>query len=290
MKKVVIIGANGQLGYDLVRIGNKYKEELHIIPLTRNDIDITNKNLVNKVLSSIKPNFIINTAAFHQTELCEVESKKAFEVNSVGVKNLVDISKDLDSILIHISTDYVFDGKKIVFKEPYIETDNPNPLNLYGISKYAGELLITHYLDTFYIVRVSSLFGKKGASSKGGNFVIKIIKKAMENQSLQVVNDIFMSPTYTYDAAVEIFNLILEQKPFGIYHISNKGYCSWFEFAKKILEIKGIAAEVIPISHIDLPTQVKRPLWSPLKSIKGIDMPYWEDALYRFLQEIEFIK
>ena len=188
--------------------------------------------------------------------------------------------------LIHISTDYVFDGKKLKEKKPYVESDKPNPINIYGISKYAGELIVQNYLEKFYIVRVASLFGKRVASGKGGNFVYAILEKAKKGEELKVIDDIYMSPTYTYDASKKIWNLILKEKPYGVYHITNAGYCSWYEFASKILELANIKVRIKPVKHTEFKMKAKRPLWSPLNSEKGISMPYWEDALKRFLSDI----
>ncbi|QJA05888.1 dTDP-4-dehydrorhamnose reductase [Thermosulfurimonas marina] len=278
--KVVVIGASGQLGQDIV---NAKPGLVKLVGLTHSDIEITDKDSVFSVLTSLEPDVIINTAAFHKTDLCEDEPEKAFFINAVGVKNLVEVCKSMDSILVHISTDYVFDGAKITEKEPYTEEDLPNPINIYGISKYAGELIVKNYLDKYYIVRVASLYGKAGASGKGGNFVYTILKKAKAGEPLRVVDDIFMSPTYTLDAAREIWKLILEERPFGTYHVTNLGYCSWYEFAKKILEYAGVDASIEPVKHTEFKTKAKRPLWSPLKSVKGIELRPWEEALKEFI-------
>jgi len=283
--KVAVIGANGQLGSDLLRAGLKYSN-VELIPLTRKELDITVREQVYEVFKSIKPDFVINTAAFHKTDLCEIETSKAFKINTEGVKNLVETCTELNTALVHISTDYVFDGKKLKEKKPYVESDKPNPINIYGISKYAGELIVQNYLEKFYVVRVASLFGRRGASGKGGNFVYTILEKAKKGEELKVIDDIYMSPTYTYDASKEIWNLILNEKPYGIYHITNTGYCSWYEFAFKILEFANIKTRIKPVKHTEFKMKAKRPLWSPLNSEKYISMPHWENALHRFIQSI----
>jgi len=285
--RVAVIGAKGQLGQDIVKTVPK---DVILETFTHQDFDITNKKDVMDYLGSEnKFDVIINTAAFHKTDQCEEEPEKAFLVNTIGVKNLVDICKKNDSILIHISTDYVFDGNKLESKKPYTEEETPNPINVYGLSKYAGELIIKNYLEKYYIVRVASLYGKAGASGKGGNFVYTIIKKAKNGEPLKVIDDIFMSPAYTLDAAKKIWEIILEKKPYGIYHVTNSGYCSWYEFAVKILEYSGLRnkVDIKPVKHTEFKTKARRPLWSPLKSTKGIELRRWDEALKDFINSLE---
>ena len=281
--KVLITGANGQLATDLIKTAPK---EVELIPLTRKELDITKKEQVENILKQYKPDVVINTAAFHKTDLCEEEVKKTFEVNTFAVKYFVDYCGEQDIIFLHIITDYVFDGRKGEIKEPYNEDDIPNPINIYGLSKYAGELIIKNYLQKFYILRVASLYGKAGASGKGGNFVYTILKKAKAKEPLRVVDDIIMSPTYTYDLAQEIWRILKESMPYGIYHVTNFGYCSWYEFAKKILEFAKLETDLKPVSHKEYKTKAKRPLWSPLCSKKGIKLRPWEEGLKAFLEEI----
>jgi len=280
MMKIALIGANGQLGNDLIRTA---PSNVELFALTRKELDITSKQNVETVLENLKPDIVINTSAYVKVDKAEEEIDEAFKVNTIGVKYLIEICQKLKITLLHISTDYVFDGKKGKIKEPYYENDQPNPLNVYGISKLAGEIIIKNYLKKFYIIRVASLFGKAGASGKGGNFVYTILEKAKKGEPLKVIDDIIMSPTYTYDAAKEIWHIILKEKPYGIYHVTNKGFCSWYEFAVKILEIAKIKADIKPVKHTEFKTKAKRPLWSPLESKKGIELPPWEDALKRFI-------
>ena len=281
--KVALLGANGQLGSDLVKTR---PEGIELVLLTRKEIDVTNREQVDRVLSDIRPDLILNTTAYVKVDLAEEEPEKAFAVNAVGVKNLVDVCLKTGAVLVHISTDYVFDGKKIKTKEPYTEEDPPNPINVYGISKYAGELIVRNYLEKYYVVRVASLYGRAGASGKGGNFVYTILNKARAGEPLRVVDDIYMSPTYTLDAAREIWSIILKERPYGLYHVVNSGYCSWYEFAVKILEFAGIEARIEPVKHTEFPTRARRPLWSPLASIKGVALRPWEEALREFVEGI----
>ncbi len=274
--KVAIIGASGQLGSDLVKVFGDFE----LYPLTHDDIEVSDRNSVEKSLKKIMPDVVINTAAFHKTDACEDMPEKAFLVNAIGAKNVAEVCKEIKAINIYISTDYVFDGNK---DKPYVESDAPNPINAYGLSKYAGELFTKNYCDRYYIVRVASLFGVAGASGKGGNFVETMIKKAKNNEKIRVVDDIVMSPTYTKDAALAIKDLL--NKPFGIYHVTNSGYCSWFEFAKKIFEILSLEVDLKPIKSHELNMKAKRPKNSALKSEKGIRLRSWEEALKDYLKE-----
>lgn len=278
--RVVVIGAGGQLGSEILKLT---PEGVKVIGLTHEDIEIADLQNVKRVLHDLKPEVVINTAAFHKTDSCEEFPLRAFEVNSAGVKNLVDVCRKFGSVLLHISTDYVFDGKKAELREPYTEEDTPNPINVYGISKYAGELMVRNYLREHYIVRVASLYGKKGSKSKGGNFVLNILKKAKEGEDLRIVDDVFMSPTYTVDAAKEIWNLVLKRRPFGTYHITNGGYCSWYEFALEIFRLADVKARVKPVSSSEFPRKAQIPRWTPLISVKGIRLRHWKEALREFL-------
>ena len=190
----------------------------------------------------------------------------------------------------YISTDYVFDGTK---REPYTEEDIPNPINVYGVSKYAGELLIKYITDKHYIIRVSSLFGVAGASGKGGNFVETMIRLAKADREINVVNDMAMSPTYTRDAAFAIKEILEKRLPYGVYHVTNDGFCTWYEFAKAIFEITGIEANLNPITSDKFPTKAKRPKFSALsiKKLKsfGINMRSWKEALKDYLKEKGYI-
>ncbi len=296
--KVLITGANGQLGCDLCKAFQDYNTTLshqppttnqqlsyELIPLTHADIEITDTDSVKKALESHKPDIVINTAAYVRVDDCEIYPEKAFLVNAVGVKNIAEASQALGATLVQISTDYVFDGEK---GAPYTEEDAPNPINTYGISKLTGE----HYaklVEKYYIVRVSSLFGVAGASGKGGNFVETMIKKAKNKEKITVVDDMIMSPTYTKDAARVIKKIIEENLPYGIYHTANEGFCSWFEFARKIFDFLNLNADLKPIKTRDLTLRAKRPVFSALENKKlskhNLKMPPWQKALETYLSE-----
>lgn len=283
--KIAVIGANGQLGSDIVRIFNE------VVPLTHADIDIEDFTLSKKTLKKVHPEVVINCAAYVRVDDAEDFPDKAFAVNALGARNIATICRDLDATLIHVSTDYIFDGLKA---KPYTENDIPNPLNVYGNSKLAGEYFVRNALEKHYIIRSSSLFGIAGASGKGGNFVETMIKKAHNNEEIRVVDDMIMSPTCTKDAAYAIRSILIKNLPFGIYHAANSGSCSWYEFAKTIFKTLGINAHLSTIKTDALQSKAKRPLYSPLVSIKlkkyGFEMESWESALRNYLVEKEYLR
>jgi len=279
--RIAVIGSNGQLGTDLMET---LKNEHEAIGLTHQDIEVTDYNSC-LILKEHNSDVIVNTAAFHKTDQCEEEPVKTFSVNAIGARNIATISKKIEATTIFISTDYVFDGSK---KEPYIENDALTPINTYGISKLAGELY-TKQNPKYYIIRLASLFGMAGASGKGGNFVEIMITKAKKNEPIRVVDDMWMTPTCTKDAASTIKKIIELKLPFGTYHATNQGYCTWFQFAKEIFKLTGLNPTLIPIKIHQLQLKAKRPKFSALRSVKlskyGIQMKNWEQALYDYLVE-----
>jgi dTDP-4-dehydrorhamnose reductase len=279
--KIAVIGSTGQLGQDLMKT---LRVDPEVVGLTHQDIEVTDYASV-QTLKEQEPNIIINTAAFHKTDQCEDEPLKTFSVNAVGPKNVAAICKELNATNVFISTDYIFSGLK---NEPYTEADIPDPINTYGISKLAGELF-TKQTPNHYIFRVASLFGVAGASGKGGNFVETIIMKAKKGESISVVDDMWMSPTYTKDAAETIKKILELQLPFGVYHLTNQGQCTWFQFAQEIFKLAGLAPDLKRIATSQIQTKAKRPLFSALKSVKlskyNLEMRSWEKALYSYLVE-----
>ncbi|MEM3403452.1 MAG: dTDP-4-dehydrorhamnose reductase [Nitrososphaeria archaeon] len=279
--KVAVIGSTGQLGTDLVKTLSKEHE---VVALAHKDLEITDHNSC-LVLKQHRPDIIINTAAFHKTDQCEEEPSKTFLVNAVGAKNITTISKEIGSTIIYVSTDYVFDGSKNL---PYTEEDAPNPINTYGISKLAGELY-TKQNPKHYIVRVASLFGVAGASGKGGNFVETMVMKAKKGEPIRVVDDMWITPTYTMEAANAIKRIIELEVPHGIYHVTNSGYCTWFQFAQEIFKITGLTPNLTPIKTYQLQMKARRPLFSALATVKlhkyGIEMKGWAEALHDYLIE-----
>ncbi|MEW6048042.1 MAG: dTDP-4-dehydrorhamnose reductase [Bacillota bacterium] len=277
--KVAVIGAGGQLGSDLVRV----MSDLDCIPLMHNDIEVTDEASCIAVLTRIRPDVVINTAAFHQVDACEDDPNRAWTVNALGSRNVVKACEATGATYVYISTDFVFDGEK---GAPYVEEDVPRPINTYGVTKLAGEFY-ARCVPNHYVVRVASLFGVAGASGKGGNFVETMIRKARSGERVAVVADLYMSPTYTRDAAVAIKYIIESRLPAGVYHVTGHGTCSWLEFAEEILRQAGFGIHVAPLTAADLRQKAKRPRFSALLSSRlpsHVRRP-WQEALGDYLRE-----
>lgn len=285
ISKILLIGADGQLGIDLVKVLTK---DYELLCPSLAKLDITHFEKVKEYVNQNFPDLIINTAAFHQTDECEKNPEKSFLVNTFAVKNLAEICRERNIPLVHISTDYVFglDEKR---KTPYIEEDLPGPVNIYGISKLAGEYCIRYTLEKYFIIRPAALFGIAGPKGKKYNFVELMLYLAKEKGKVRVKNDEWTSPTYTKELAENIAELIKTDK-YGIYHMTSQGECSWYEFAKKIFELTNTKVNLKPVSSEEFPTIAKRPKYSVLenKHLKdiGLDkMSHWEDALKKYLKE-----
>lgn len=281
-KSVMVFGGTGQLGTDLVDV-LRGDEQFEVIALTHQDADCTKVDEVRGVLSEIRPGAVINCAAYVRVDECEDHADEAFRVNAVGALNIAKACAEVDSLCVYISTDYVFDGEK---ETAYVESDTPNPINVYGTSKLAGEYLTRQSAQRWLIVRVASLFGKTGARGKGGNFIETILTKAKRGEPLKVVDDIRISPTYTRDAA-ETVRQLMKSEVLGIFHAANTGSCTWFDFAKAALEICGLPSMIDSVSSIAFPARAKRPKQSALASAVravGRSRP-WRDALGAYLLE-----
>lgn len=284
--KVAIIGANGQLGSDLCKV---YLERRYAVSeLNHNRLDIASYRSCHDCLTETRPDLVINTAAQHNVEECEKNPSRAFEVNSLGARNLALLSTELGFVLVHVSTDYVFDGAK---KEPYVEQDSPLPLNVYGNTKRSGELFVRAIAQRYFVVRVSGLYGLSPCRAKGGlNFVKLMLKLAEERDEVRVVADEVLTPTYTMDIAEQLEELTRTDK-YGLYHMTAQGSCSWYEFAQKIFELAPGRAKLCVARPGEFPVKVPRPKYSVLENAAlkalGLDrMPHWSDGLQRYLQEI----
>ncbi|MFQ5823391.1 MAG: dTDP-4-dehydrorhamnose reductase [bacterium] len=281
--KVAVIGANGQLGTEICEI---FSQKYLVISLTHQDFEISDIDNVKNTLERVKPQVVINTAAYHQVSKCEENPILSFKINGLGALNLSKVSNDLDFKLVHFSTDYVFDGLK---KSPYIEDDKPNPLNIYGLTKLNGEHLIMNNCNNYFIIRVSGIYGKVPCRAKGGNFITTMIKASRERPEVTVVNDEILTPTSAVEISKNTYSLI-QTDAFGLYHMTCQGGCSWYEFAKVIFETLKLEATLQPCSVSDFPMTVKRPIYSVLenhnlKAIKMDQMIFWKDALVNFLNE-----
>ena len=283
--KVAVIGANGQLGTDLCLALHNF----NILPFTDADIEIADMASVREAMLKNKPEIIVNTAAYVRVDDCEDEKDKAFSVNALGARNVAVVAQELGARLVHMSTDYVFGGEAEPQTTPYTEFDTPVPLSIYGRSKLTGDDFVRHSCLRHFIVRSSGLFGVAGSLGKGGNFIETMLKLAKERDELRVVNDQVFSPTYTRDLARKITQL-MPTDYYGIFHVTNKGACSWYEFTREILKLAGLKTPVIPITSDQYPQKARRPHFSVLDNyhlrLLGMDdMRPWQEALTDYLRE-----
>ena len=286
---VAVVGANGQLGADVVAEFTRNGDE--VVGLTRDHIDIRSLESVRSLLGAAKRLVIVNTAAMHHVENCEREPLEAFSVNSVGARNLALVAHEIKAVLIHVSTDYVFDGAKM---QPYLEGDLAVPLNVYGNTKLAGEFFIRAMTPRHFILRTSALFGTHPCRAKGGrNFVELMLKLASERDEVRVVNDEFVSPTFTADIARQI-RLLSRSEEFGLYHATAEGSCSWYEFAKAIFDITKTKANLKIASSNEFPAKVPRPKYSVLENHelkkRGLNsFRTWEAGLHSYLHSAGYL-
>jgi dTDP-4-dehydrorhamnose reductase len=282
--KIFLIGKTGQLGGDILKHGAEHE----IYAPERNVLDIESRQAIETVIKDYKPNVVINTAAFHNVPLCETEYEKALRINCVAVRDLAVTCKQVGALFVTFSSDYVFGGQK---RTPYLEDDQPAPLQMYGISRVAGEFAaMAAAPDNAIIIRTCGLYGMSGARSKGGNFVDKRIQEAKDHSSLEMSCEQVVCPTYTDDLSKAVLQLIEHPKAQpGIYHLVNEGECSWYEFTKTIYEIMKLGAEVKPVDRQGMSGDMRRPIHSVLANTKakalGITLPNWRDGLKRYLEQ-----
>ena len=292
--KILLTGANGQLGSDL-RIA---LAEHTVVAATRQGIgdenynavalDVTDAVRLREVMAVYKPDLLLNTTAYNKVDAAETDAREALLVNAFAAQQLARVCREFDTPLVHISTDFVFDGAKRV---PYIESDLPNPLSAYGASKHAGELLVRAAWHRHYVIRTCGLYGVAGSSGKGGNFVNTMLRMAREGKPLRVVDDQVCTPTSTVDLARQIVRLIEHtdgQSDYGVYHMNDHGQCSWYAFASEIFQLAGVSANLSPIHSVDYNAPAMRPLYSVLQNARlqelGIDqMRDWRAGLGEYL-------
>jgi dTDP-4-dehydrorhamnose reductase len=277
---IAITGPTGLLGREVVRV---FKKEYDVIELPHNRLDISNLVQVQEVMLGNHPAVFINCAAYTAVDKAEEEKGRANLVNGLGVRNLALVCKELDIPLVHISTDYVFDGQK---DKPWCIFDGRNPINAYGYSKYLGERYLESINPKYYLIRTSWLFG-----SGGVNFANTILRAALKQPKLRVVNDQFGCPTYAVDLAEAILELV-KTGIFGVYHITNRGVTSWYEYAKFIVKEAGVGVPVVPVSSAEFLRPAKRPKNSaldpfPLQETIGRLLPPWQDAVRSYLREVK---
>lgn len=277
--KIVITGARGQLGTELINQLNNI-EGMDVIPTDRDELNIIDINSVNEFLLNNKPEVVINCAAHTAVDLCETDVENAYKINSIGPRNLAIVCEKIGAKLVQVSTDYVFDGNG---NRPYREDDLTCPNSIYGTSKLMGESFVKDFCSKYFIVRTAWLYGE------GNNFVRTMVKLAETNKELNVVNDQFGSPTSTVDLAKAIINLISTEH-YGIYHGTCEGQCSWYDFAKKIFEIKNIDIKVNPVTSEEFKRPAPRPAYSVLDNfmfkLVGLNsFKNWEDSLIEYLDK-----
>jgi dTDP-4-dehydrorhamnose reductase len=278
--RILITGGSGQLGREITEF---FQANHQVFSYSSKELDITDKEKVDRVIAQIKPQVVVHTAAYTQVDLAESEQDKAFQVNGLGTRNIAIATEKVGAKLVYISTDYVFDG---LAEEPYTEDFPPNPKSVYGKTKLAGENYVKKLSSRFFILRTSWVFGKFG-----NNFVKTMLRMAQEQNKLTVVHDQIGSPTYTLDLA-ELISKMIETELYGIYHVSNTGICSWYEFAEAILHNAGMSKiQVIPITTKDFPRPAPRPAYSVMdhRALRssGFKVPrHWEEALQHYISEL----
>jgi dTDP-4-dehydrorhamnose reductase len=279
--KILLIGASGQLGTDLVEALSRHQ----LVTPPRQSLDVVEPDRIHRVLQTERPQVVINTAAFHRVDQCESEVLTSFRVNGEAVRNLALAARDVDAVLVHYSTDYVFDGAA---GRPYLEEDRPRPLNVYGVSKLAGEQLLESVWEKRFLIRTCGLYGRAGSRGKGGNFVETMIRKAGRGESIRVVDDQRLTPTSTRELARKTAGLI-ETCHYGLYHVTSNGDCTWYEFAREIFTALGVQADLSPTTSDRFRAAARRPAYSVLANHRlselGMDdLKDWREALRDYLR------
>jgi len=281
--RVAIFGSDGQLGRDVCASFGGHD----VVEIPHARADVTDDEAVHRAVDAAAPEVIVNCAAMTDVDGCESETIPAFQINAIGARNIARASSVVGARLIHISTDYVFDG---AIERPYVETDPPNPLNVYGMSKLAGEIFVRNECRASYVLRTSGLYGTHECRGKGTNFVETMLRLAKQRTALRVVDDERLTPTYTMDLAEQILAVAESPLEPGIYHATNAGGCSWYEFAAEIFRIEEAGVDLQKTTAAEWGSITRRPANSVLENRAlakaGIDtFPDWRDALSRYLEE-----
>ncbi len=280
--KILLIGKTGQLGSDLIRNNPGHE----ISAPGRDELELATNNAIGRFVAEHHPDVVINTAAFHNVPLCETDVEHAFRINCAAVRDLADACRTIGARFVTFSSDYVFGGEK---QTPYTEDDRPQPLQMYGISRLAGECAASAaYPQGAVIIRTCGLYGRSGAQSKGGNFVDNRLKDADTLHRLEMGCDQIISPTATADLSRAVWQLLAHPGAGpGVYHLVNAGACSWYEFTTAIYEIAGLNMDVVPVDRVGMSGAMRRPLYSVLANVRarslGIELPHWRDALVKYL-------
>ncbi len=283
MPKVLVLGARGQLGTELVR--ESAARGYPTVGLGREELDIARPDLIEQAIRLHRPDWLINAAAYNQVDVAEREPLAAMQTNGLAVRQMALCCRDSGATLLHFSTDHVFDGKKAA---PYTEEDVPRPLSAYGISKLAGELYAQAYLERCLVVRTAGVYGPAGRGTNRGNFVELMLRLAAEGRAIRVVEDFYASPTYAPALAARSIDL-LEKARFGVYHIGGAATISWYAWALLIFREAGVRAEITPTNEREYPTPARRPKYSVLSNAKmeaaGVaPMPPLEQCIRDYLK------
>lgn len=281
---VLVTGGFGQVGQALQAISPLFAD-IDFVFASSTEADITDPIALQTIFSRLKPAFCINAAAYTAVDKAESEPERAHRINAVGAENLAVACQNNNCVLIHISTDFVFDGQK---SSPYLESDQTNPQSVYGRTKLDGENRISASASRYYIIRTSWVY-----SDFGANFLKTMLRVAAERPTVSVVNDQFGTPTHAIDLAHAIAAIMRQSDAendrnlFGIYHFSNEGECSWYQFAKRIFEVYNIDVELRPITTTEYPTPAQRPKYSVMDKSKvknafGLTIPNWEESLLHY--------
>lgn len=282
--KVLVTGANGQLGYDVVK--ELQKQNIECYGAVRKDFDIVDFEATEKFITNYMPDAVIHCAAYTSVDKAEDEQGLCYLVNVSATENIAEICKKINAKMLYISTDYIFDGTKDGF---YEVDDMPNPINVYGKTKLLGEQAVQKILDKYFIVRISWVFGEHG-----NNFVKTMLRLGEERKEINVVADQYGSPTYTADLALLLVEMIRTEK-YGVYHVTNEGVCTWAEFAEEIFKIAGMNVKVNHITTAEYSSRTKRPMNSRLsKKILLVQkfklLNFWQNSLKRYLMKVYKVK
>ncbi len=284
--KILVIGKNGQLAQAIFEISKKIDHDVFF--LSQQECDVTNYKIVEKNIDDYSPSIIINTSAYNLVQDAEVNPNYAFDINCFAVSNLAFICNKKNIRFVTFSTDYVFDGSK---GTPYLETDIPNPLQMYGLSKYAGEIASLNNNENSIIIRTNGVYGGIfGSPQKKGNFVLNLLKDAKNGKPIVVSNNITVNPTSAIELAMATMKLIIENDSRGIFHLASEGYCTWFEFAQFILKEMKLNCSIQSTIYQNHPAKLKRPLFSVLNNTRaksyGIVLSDWKSSVLKYLHEI----
>lgn len=270
--KIMVAGANGQLGQELAEILSGRDHE--VAALSRSELDITDSASVEQAVETYSPELVVNAAAYTDVDGCEIETETAYAINALGPRNLAQACERVGCELLHVSTNYVFDGRS---GRPYEPFDLPNPISAYGRTKLAGEEYVKQLSSRWYLVRTAGVYGE------GHNFVRTMLRVAQERDVLKVKDDEFISPTYARDLAEGIAGLV-ETGLYGLYHLTNSGSCSWFEFAEEIFSLSGTEVKVVPIPTSEYPLPAARPANGVLSALGSPAFRHWREALADYLE------